>query len=68
LSGFTAAPCTTAFAMAAGDFGHGHELAAMRVENEAMSGQVHGRKCSRIVLYMRRNAFEVLGVARADPQ
>jgi hypothetical protein len=50
--------------MAAGDFGHGHELAAMRVENEAMSGQVHGRKCSRIVLYMRRNAFQLLCPAR----
>ena len=43
LNGFTAAPCTTAFAMAAGVFGHGHELAAMRVENKAM-GYVHGRK------------------------
>jgi hypothetical protein len=53
--------------MAAGDFGHGHELATMRVENEAMSGQVHGRKCSRIVLYMRRNALRYYGLRGLKP-
>lgn len=39
LDDFSATPAS-AFAMTAGDFGHGHKLAAMRVEDEVVGGGV----------------------------
>jgi hypothetical protein len=32
--------------MPSGDFSHGHELAAIQVEDEALGSDVHGRKLS----------------------